>query len=300
MIAVLLWTVGGAAVAASLWALGHQMFEVGPLQRTNYRDAPLVTGVGVLIPVTLLALGAVGALVDRAELAAAGWNSLLLPASVAAVGFSLLGLLDDVAGVGQSGGFRGHLGALSRGRLTSGMVKLAGGAALGVVVASQVPAVGMVAGGGDLRYGVPSTGAEGVLVLLRDGAVVALAANLANLFDRAPGRVVKVAALGFAVVAAVSRSAALAVPAGGIGAGIGLLRADLSERCMLGDAGSNVLGALCGLGALIAAPSSTARWLVLAGLLLANAASEAVSFSRVIDAVAPLRWLDRVGSKRPR
>ena len=28
--------------------------------------------------------------------------------------------------------------------------------------------------------------------LLRDGAIVALAANLANLFDRAPGRVTKV------------------------------------------------------------------------------------------------------------
>ena len=300
MIAVLVWAALGAAIGAALWALGHSMFDVATLERTNYRDAHLVTGVGVLVPVVVLSLGAAGAIVDRVDLAAASWSALVLPASIAALGFSLLGLFDDVAGQGQSGGFRGHLGELSRGRLTSGMVKLAGGAALGVVVAAQVPAIEVLEGGRAMGYGVPSSGASGVLVLLRDGAVVALAANLANLFDRAPGRTVKVTALAFALTAVVSRSAVLAAPAAGIGAGLGLLRADLSERCMLGDAGSNPLGALCGLAALVAAPSSTARWLLLAALLLANAASEVVSFSRVIDMVAPLRWFDRLGSQRPR
>ncbi len=300
MIAIVLWAALGALTGAALWTLGHSMFDVGPLERTNYRGARVLTGVGVLVPVVVLSLAAVGELVDRIDLAAAPWSALLLPASIAALGFSLLGLLDDVAGQGQSGGFRGHLGELSRGRLTSGMVKLAGGAALGVVVAAQVPAIEVLQGGGTMGYGVPTSGASGVLVLLRDGAVVALAANLANLFDRAPGRTVKVTALGFVVAAVVSRSSVLAVPAAGIGAGLGLLRADLSERCMLGDAGSNPLGALCGLAALVAAPSSTARWVLLAALVLANAASEVVSFSRVIDAVAPLRWLDRLGSQRPR
>jgi hypothetical protein len=34
-------------------------------------------------------------------------------------------------------------------------------------------------------------------------------------------------------------------------------------------------------------------------LLAANAASEVISFGRVIDSVAPLRWIDRLGSRRP-
>ena len=37
---------------------------------------------------------------------------------------------------------------------------------------------------------------------------------------------------------------------------------------------------------------------VLAVVALANVASELVSFSRVIDAVPPLRWFDRLGRRR--
>ena len=67
---------------------------------------------------------------------------------------------------------------------------------------------------------------------------------------------------------------------------------------MLGDAGANPLGALVGLAWLLAVPSSPGRWVVLVVLVALNAASEAVSFSRIIDAAAPLRWLDRIGSRR--
>jgi UDP-N-acetylmuramyl pentapeptide phosphotransferase/UDP-N-acetylglucosamine-1-phosphate transferase len=282
--AIIVWAVLGAALAASTWAVASTLFEVPPLQRTNYRNARVSTGVGVLVPVTMIVLAAVGLVWEQATPTLSAWDLLLWPALVAAAGFSLLGLLDDVAGQGQSGGFRGHLDELRRGQLTSGMVKLIGGAALGVVVAARMGTSG---------------GAWGAVELLRNGAVVALAANLANLLDRAPGRTIKAAAIAFAITAVVSRSAMLAVPAGGIGAGLGLLRADLTERCMLGDAGSNALGALCGLAALVAAPGAAGRWAVLAVLVAANLASEAVSFSKVIDAVPPLRWFDRLGSRRP-
>ena len=109
----------------------------------------------------------------------------------------------------------------------------------------------------------------------------------------------KVVGLAFGIAAVVSRSPVLAAPAGGIGAGLGLLRADLSERCMLGDAGANPLGALCGLAALAAAPASSTRWAILGIVLFANLLSESVSFSSVIDSVRPLRWFDRLGSQRP-
>jgi UDP-GlcNAc:undecaprenyl-phosphate GlcNAc-1-phosphate transferase len=104
---------------------------------------------------------------------------------LATVGFGLLGFIDDLLGAGESGGFRGHLGALAHGRLTSGGVKLFGGAALALAVmaAIQPGSVGRI---------------------LADGALVALAANLGNLMDRAPGRCLKVTALAFVVLVAVT------------------------------------------------------------------------------------------------
>ena len=64
---------------------------------------------------------------------------------------------------------------------------------------------------------------------------------------------------------------------------------------MLGDAGSNVIGAALGY-ATVRGISDRWLWLILAVVALANVASELVSFSRVIDAVPPLRWFDRLGA----
>ena len=80
------------------------------------------------------------------------------------------------------------------------------------------------------------------------------------------------------------------------GAAAGLLWPDLREQMMLGDVGANVLGGVLGLGVVIATAPMT-RTIVFLGVLALNLASEAVSFSTVIDKVAPLRALDRVGRK---
>jgi hypothetical protein len=197
-------------------------------------------------------------------------------ATVAALGFALLGLLDDLGGAGESGGFRGHLGALVSGRLTTGAIKLFGGAAVGVVVVS-----------------VREPGSLGRV--LADGALVALAANLGNLFDRAPGRTIKVALVALAaLVVGAGAEPRLAGVALVVGAGAGLLTADLGERMMLGDAGANVLGAALGLGVVLAC-SPGVRTVVLVVVAALNLASERVSFSRVIARVPPLRAADAWG-----
>lgn len=282
MISSLVGVAIGAVLAGLLWTAGQDLFATDGLQRTNYRGASLVTGVGVLIPVVLVLVAGANRLLLLGTRTNPSWDQLMGSALVTAIGFSLLGLLDDIAGVGQSGGFRGHLRALSQGRITSGMVKLLGGAALGVVVSASL-----------------ARGDEGVIGALRDGAIVALAANLANLLDRAPGRVIKATSVAFLLTAFVAGSPTLLGPGIGIGAGLGLLPADLRERCMLGDAGANPLGALCGLAALAAGPTAWVRWVVLGALVGLNLLSEVVSFSTVIDRVAPLRWFDRLGSVRP-
>ena len=133
--------------------------------------------------------------------------------------------------------------------------------------------------------------------LLRDAAVVALVANLANLFDRAPGRTIKFGLVCFVLLVAVSRRSAMATPALALGASAALLPGDLAEEFMLGDAGSNVIGAALGFG-IVVGISPTWRWVVLVVAVVANLASEVVSFSKVIDSIGPLRWLDRLGSAR--
>ncbi|MGH9135890.1 MAG: hypothetical protein ACRD0G_02450, partial [Acidimicrobiales bacterium] len=125
--------------------------------------------------------------------------------------------------------------------------------------------------------------------------LVALAANLGNLLDRAPGRVTKSTVVTFAVLlAGTGAGSELTGPAMVVGAGLGLLVPDLRERVMLGDAGANALGAAVGVGAVVAC-SPGVRLVLLAAVAVLNLASEVVSFSRVIDATPPLRWADRVG-----
>lgn len=281
MIGTALGLILGAVVGSLCWLATSQSFQVEALARTNYRGAPLVTGVGILIPVTVVLVAATGRLVVAADDIIASWDSLTAGTLVAVLGFSLLGLFDDVAGAGQSGGFRGHLASLRGGHVSSGLVKLVGGAAVGLLAVSVLQ---------------QDNGT--VIGLLRDGAIVALAANVGNLFDRAPGRTTKVTAALFVVLALVAGTSRLFAPAVAVGAGLGLLAPDLREKMMLGDAGANVMGAMCGVAALVAFWSPGARWVVLAVVLGINLLSEVVSFSTVIDSAAPLRWLDRLGSLR--
>jgi UDP-N-acetylmuramyl pentapeptide phosphotransferase/UDP-N-acetylglucosamine-1-phosphate transferase len=249
--------------------------------RTNHRGATLPTAAGLVVAVAALAVEAVLSLADAArvtDLTRSGGPRVQTLGLV--LGFALLGLVDDLAGSGLDGrGFAGHLRALARGRLTTGGLKLAGGVAL---------AVSMVA---------PLGGRIGPVVI--DALLVALAANLGNLFDRAPGRTTKVSVVAAVVLAAATGAdeelLGVAVVVGGA---LALLGADLGERLMLGDTGANALGAALGFGVVITA-GLDARVTVLLVMLALNLASELVSFSRVIDRVPPLRALDRLGRRPP-
>ena len=66
---------------------------------------------------------------------------------------------------------------------------------------------------------------------------------------------------------------------------------------LLGDAGANALGAMLGAAAAASLPRS-GRVAVLAGIVALTAASEKVSFTKVIQRTPPLHWLDMLG-RRP-
>jgi hypothetical protein len=192
---------------------------------------------------------------------------------LAAAGAAAFGVYDDLAGSSRARGLRGHLGALASGRVTTGMVKMAGIGATGVAAARL------------LRRSPLDT--------VLDGALIAASANLLNLFDLRPGRAAKVA-LFAAAPALASPAAPLLGPV--VGASAALLPDELAERSMLGDAGANALGAALGAAAAARAPRPV-RAALLAGVAALTLASERVSFSRVIDRVPALRRLDRWGRR---
>jgi hypothetical protein len=243
--------------------------------RTNHRGEPISLLEGPVA--TLAAAGAVA-------LAPGLPGRVRAAGTVAVLGAGSFGVLDDLAERGTAKGFRGHLGALRRGEVTTGLVKIVG-----------IGATGLIAG----ALAVPRTGdAErpAPVDLLSSGLLVAGAANLANLFDLRPGRALKVVLLHAPALASSGPGGVLVAAA--VGPAAALLPQDLGERSMLGDCGANALGALLGT-AIVAGCRRPARLGLLAavtGLIVAN---EKVSFTTVIESTPVLRELDGLG-RRPR
>jgi UDP-N-acetylmuramyl pentapeptide phosphotransferase/UDP-N-acetylglucosamine-1-phosphate transferase len=279
-VTVLVGILVGAVTVRFLCVAGRNMLRAPALARLNHRGLRVPTAAGILIVLTLLIVEA-----GRAILGAIGVGDdpgLTLARSevlFAAFGFGFLGFVDDLLGTAADRGFRGHLRALTEGRLTSGFVKLFGGAGVAVVL-------------------VATPGFATGRRLIIDALLVALAANLGNLLDVVPGRTIKAAAVVYVPLAITIGTDPIGVAiAPAMGAAFGLLPDDLRERLMLGDTGAMVIGAVLGLGVVLGT-SSTTRAAVLVALVALNVLAEVVSFSRIIDRVPPLRTFDRLG-RRP-
>jgi hypothetical protein len=196
-----------------------------------------------------------------------------------------LGALDDLAGGATDKGLKGHLGALSRGEVTTGAVKIAGLGLTGLVGAAMVDrSRGSIGPSGSRR-------ATRLLSTLVGGAVVAGAANVVNLFDLRPGRALKVTvAAGLPLLASAPAAAA-------VGSSVGVARDDLEATSMLGDTGANAAGALVGL-AVVERFGLAGRAAALVGLTALTLASERVSFTKVIEGNSALRRIDEWGRAR--
>ena len=112
--------------------------------------------------------------------------------------------------------------------------------------------------------------------------LVALSANLLNQLDTKPGRAVKAY-----VVCAIPLGAPL---------GVAVLIApyDLREMAMLGDSGSNALGALLGWSS-VSRFTGRGRWIAVAGLAGLTALGEITSLGRIIERTPVLRDVDAWG-----
>jgi len=265
-----------AAAPALLRAMG----ERGQLH-ANYRGRRLAYPFGVLVPIA-----ATLALVPLMLIARLAPSALFHPEIAAvvlyALGVALLGLIDDTLGEHPSGtgsaparGWRGHGAAVLRGELSTGALKAAGSLGLALLAMDLL-------GLSDGRW-------------LLAAAVLVLATNVFNLLDLRPGRSLKAfLALGAGLVIgswelrSLWTLGLLAGPAVVAGA------YDLRERAMLGDTGSNLIGALAGLW-LVLTLSGTGQLIALGALLAITVYGELRSISALIERTPGLRELDSLG-----
>ena len=264
----------GAATAVAMRLRTRAEERFPQLVRTNHAGNPVSLAEGPVVAGGLLiaAAGVPGASARTAAIAAVG-----------AAG--ALGAVDDFAERGASKGLRGHLGALRRGEVTTGALKVL------CIPAASVAAAALL-----------RTNARTPLGRLADavlaGGVIAGTANLLNLLDLRPGRALKA---GLVLVAAqealdsrTAHAGSRALGGGVLGVAAAALPDDLRGETMLGDAGANALGAAIGLRSALTAsrPRLVCELAALAALTLA---SERISFTRVIEQTPGLRELDALG-----
>jgi UDP-N-acetylmuramyl pentapeptide phosphotransferase/UDP-N-acetylglucosamine-1-phosphate transferase len=247
--------------------------EEAGLVRPNYRGVPLPVPLGlVIVPAGLLALVVLALLARLGDQDVYPDNFGLVLLFVP--GVALLGFIDDaLSGAGR--GWRGHGGDVLRGVFSTGALKAACTLGLALLVASSLP-------GSDAEF-------------LLAAAVLVLATNVFNLIDLRPGRSVKAfVLLGLGLTLSTQNTEALA--AMGIFAGPVLVVGfyDLRERAMLGDTGSNVIGALAGLW-MVLTLDTNGQLVALAVLLAVNIFGEFRSISAVVEKVPGLRHLDSIG-----
>jgi UDP-GlcNAc:undecaprenyl-phosphate/decaprenyl-phosphate GlcNAc-1-phosphate transferase len=274
------WVGFPLAIAISLFLVpaGARGLRDAGLVRVNYRGARLAFPLGaVLATAALVTLAPLAILNDRGDLdllepGLRQWLPYLL-------GIAFLGFLDDALGQGQAAatprGWRGHWAALRSGSLSTGAIKAVGALALAAYVVSG-------RGLESWRY-------------VADVALLILTTNLGNLLDLRPGRAEKgLALLGAGLCLGAWTLGPLELL--GIFAGPVLVGAwlTLGERAMLGDTGSNLIGAVAGVW-LLTTLGEDGRLIALAVVLALTVYGEIRSISATIDSVPPLRWLDSLG-----
>ena len=142
---------------------------------------------------------------------------------------------------------------------------LRGGRTTGVLKLVGIPTIGLLA----------TRRVSGALL-------VGLAANALNQLDTRPGRALKTY---LAAALAVDAPVAIAVL---------LLPYDLREMTMLGDAGSNALGALLGLKS-VERFTGRGRWVAIGALAGLTFVGECTSIGAWIERTPGLAWIDRLG-----
>jgi UDP-GlcNAc:undecaprenyl-phosphate/decaprenyl-phosphate GlcNAc-1-phosphate transferase len=242
--------------------------------RQNYRGREVAFPAGICIVAASLV-----ALIPLALIDELGDSNVFRPGTGPALAYVLavafLGLLDDLVGSDRARGWRGHARATLRGGFSTGALKAAGSLGVALFVLS-----GRGVSAGEYLLSV---------------ALLVLATNFFNLLDLRPGRSIKALIL---LGAGLTIGSTDVHPLWTVGLFAGpvlvLLPLDLRERAMLGDAGSNVLGAIAGLW-LVLTLSTLGQAIALGLIAIATVYGEFRSLSELIERAPILRQLDSLG-----
>ncbi len=247
-------------LACSLHTLLPRIIKRLRLAKPNFLGQEVFASYGMVLFADTSALVSIGVLVGliRAEVAR------LYISVMGAMCF--LGLIDDLYGTREVGGFKGHFRKLVFERkLTTGVVKALGGTIVGAVAGRTV------------YHDNPARWITFTLL-------VALWANFLNIFDLRPGRAVGVFLLAIGVTCCVAFDK---LPDRWLVAALGLTTllwglADSRGKAMMGDSGSNSLGAAVGLTAALsfALPTQVA---VIVLLVVIHWYSERHSITKLIE-----------------
>jgi UDP-GlcNAc:undecaprenyl-phosphate GlcNAc-1-phosphate transferase len=245
--------------------------------RENYRGVAVAfpAGIALVIP-AMVALVVAAPLYQFADEDV--FQSGFGVAAIYVFGVAFLGLADDLLGSQSDAprGWRGHFAALGRGRLSTGVVKAVGALGLALLAAA------------DPRLDTA--------IYLLSVVVLVLATNVFNLFDLRPGRASKAFILLGAGLAIVSGRLE---PFWTVGLFLGpvlvFLPLDLREVGMLGDTGSNVLGAVAGIWLVFTLTTALGLAIAAAVLALITLYGEFRSISAFIERTPGFRQLDLLG-----
>lgn len=268
----------GSLLLATLLIPGMKgTFDDPRFKRKNYAGREMPTSAGLIFFLAHLAIWAVVVLVEWAfKTQTSGSQEMFL---LLVTGMCLIGVLDDCFGSAESKGYGGHLKELAAGRVTTGMIKALGGFLIAMAVTRPISAH--------------------IWEWFLNSALIALSANLFNLLDLRPGRAMKVFFPLYGATICVNwKLGSFYIPPSlsVLAVSLVLFRGDLRERFMIGDSGSNVLGAVVGFGLVTGAGNWWKLGLTILFALL-NLASERYSFTSIIESNRILKLLDELGRK---
>lgn len=240
----------------------------GDLWRLNFRGNHLPVGYGFLITLTAVPAYGIGHYIGIMPKGC-------LPYCITILVFGIIGLIDDRYGSRNASGFKGHFSQMLHGRITTGALKAMVGGIASLILGFYIA---------DFKI------ASGIL----NGLLIALSANMLNLLDLRPGRAISCFWLGLVVLFAFVHSLSLLgklLPV--IVPSIWVTYMDRKALAMMGDAGSNTLGAVLGLSYSMVL-SFEWKILLIVLLLLAHLYSEKHSITELIERSPILKRIDRL------
>ncbi len=262
------------AVSIGAFHMIYHMLQNADFTETNYRNEKIPIGMGLLFVIISPILIILAGKYMNLE-----YESFIISFGIVSMG--LMGIMDDFLGTKDDKGFKGHIKALLKGRLTTGGLKAVSGFGIAFLISLSIS--------GDV-YSVENVGN-----IVLNTFMIALFTNIINLFDLRPGRACK-AYLFLMAISAVFASAdtyyfIYVILFGVI---LGYIRKDLKAMVMLGDTGSNAMGVSLGVLTAFSAPMSF-RLTITIVLIALHLVSEFYSFTKIIEKVRLFKFIDDLG-----